>query len=113
MDGFAVSGSKQGHLWGANIGNLRDLRKLQYLFHDGSGGVRVTPSPGTPAQGVELFRVVGEGEDGLREGVGGELPFEEQHARAGVRERSRIKRLVIGRGSRERNENAGLPPRAQ
>src|ERR1700752_4051046 len=28
VDGSGIPGSKQGHLWAANIGNLFDLRKL-------------------------------------------------------------------------------------
>jgi len=28
MDGTGIPGSKQGHLWAANIGKLRNLRKL-------------------------------------------------------------------------------------
>src|SRR2546423_13096376 len=76
MDGFGVPGSKQGHLWAANIGNLRDLRKLQYLCHDGSGSVRVTSTAGTPGQGVQPVVVVDQRDDGFWEGVGSELPFE-------------------------------------
>src|SRR5439155_14392469 len=69
MDGTGIPGSKQGHLWAANIGNLRDLRKLQYLPDDGSGGVRVTPSSSTFGQGGEPLVVVDERDDGFRERV--------------------------------------------
>src|SRR5436189_4947448 len=97
MDGTGIPGSKQGHLWAPNIGNLRDLRKLQYLPDDGSGGVRVTPSSSTFGQGGEPLVVVGERDDGFRERVRSELPLEEQDACGGVGRRAGVEGLVVGR----------------
>jgi hypothetical protein len=70
MDGSGIPGSKQGHLWAANIANLLNLQKLYDLGEDGSGGVRVTPFSGRLTEFGEALLVVSQAADGLGKRVG-------------------------------------------